>query len=262
MIMQGERTVTAMFDGRDLPVKLVAKALMRFTKLLDASSKVVLRGKGGRAEWLLTDISYGSVVASAAPRLARRVEPYHEELVGHVREVAQKTASGRTNGLEPDELKTAQELRAMLNGQITGLTISTEQDQATIKPVPKRAADQGTEAVDSATALGTVVGRAQTLSSRNALMFTVYDVHTDEAVLCYVAPGERQLLDGILDKVVEVHGEIARDPMTGRAKVVRSITQINPIEPLEVESLAELAGLLSGRLPARSEALVRQLRNG
>lgn len=104
-------------------------------------------------------------------------------------------------------------------------------------------------------ALGTVMGRAQTLSSRDALRFTLYDIETDEPILCYADQEIHGWLHDLLDKIVEVDGMVARDVATGKPRVVRAITRIEEVEPTTAEDLSKLIGMLPGHLPAEPKSL-------
>jgi hypothetical protein len=71
--------------------------------------------------------------------------------------------------------------------------------------------------------LGSVQGRIQTIASHKNLQFTMYDLHTDRAISCYLEPGSEDYMRKVWGKIAVVSGLVRRHPRTGEATTVRGI---------------------------------------
>ena len=100
------------------------------------------------------------------------------------------------------------------------------------------------------------------MNSHGSLRFTLYDVNDDKAVSCYLPEGtesENTMLD-LWGKLVEVEGNISRDPDTGRPLTIREIAGVEPIEPGPTwrDALRAAPGFLGA---TKSEDIIRRARD-
>ncbi|MCC6148639.1 MAG: hypothetical protein IT461_00185 [Planctomycetes bacterium] len=256
--MDGEHTVTVRFEGEELSIELVSKAFQKLGLLLKGSARKVSEGRRDSIKWVLSDLSFGSVIVTAEPKLNRVTEYLREPLVARVRQVVDDYSAGRKHLITEAELLPLDDLAEMVNGELKGVVVSTEEKDAVLLPqqeLPKEETDL------PSTALGTVVGKAQTLTSRKHLMFTLFDVRTDNAVLCYPTEVQHDQLRDIWDKLIEVDGVVSRDPLSGSAKTIREITAIRAVEPISPKALLELVGMFRGKTKMSSAEAVRRVRD-
>lgn len=114
------------------------------------------------------------------------------------------------------------------------------------------------------TALGSVKGRVQAISTRNNIRLTLFDHLFDRAVTCHLEPdsmSKAKLLD-LLDKNVIVAGTVRRDARTGHAKSIRNITSIDEVEEIAPDAFKATRGILDRIDDEPAETLIRRLRDG
>ncbi len=261
--MDGARTLTVQFDGHDLSTGALIAALSRFDAVLHNAAKTVLKGTGAPSEWKVHALSYNSPLRlEAEPKLEPRFETRRTVIVERVRGLI----SGRQRNPSPAEKKAVDSLRAVLNGKITGVVVSTRSGDATLRPLPPKVAEEKQQ-VDNASfmerpVLGTVSGRAYVVNIRKDLLFELDDPKSGNVVLCYLEPQQRAWLDGLLGQMVEVDGLISRDAVSGKPIAVRSITRIEERELVAAGAFDQIPGLFKDRLNVESDEAVRRIRNG
>lgn len=106
--------------------------------------------------------------------------------------------------------------------------LETAEGEATIQSAEARTS--GPPLVKS---YGAVTGRVQTLSNRNGLRFTLYDLIHDKAISCYLALGQEELMRGLWGRLATVEGTVSRDRVARRAVAVRQVSKVVP--KVEVE---------------------------
>ena len=78
--------------------------------------------------------------------------------------------------------------------------------------------------------LGAVTGSVQTLSSRGALRFNLYDSILDKQVACFLASGQEEIMREAWGRRVTVSGWVSREISTGRPVAVRQIMGVKILE--------------------------------
>ena len=79
--------------------------------------------------------------------------------------------------------------------------------------------------------LGAVTGRAQKSGHLESSKFNLHDGVQDRSVICYLAPGQEDLLEKVGDGArVRVFGRVYRDSLTGSALSIRDIVKIEPLD--------------------------------
>jgi hypothetical protein len=111
-------------------------------------------------------------------------------------------------------------------------------------------------------ALGTVRGRVQTVSNRNTLRFTLYDLLTDRAVSCYVPTGQEELLRDVWGRRAEVEGLVSRDPLSGRPVSVRQVRSVRLLPEAQPQAWRRSRGAVPRRAgEPRAEERIRRMRD-
>lgn len=108
--------------------------------------------------------------------------------------------------------------------------------------------------------VGSVVGRVQTLQGRGRLRFTIYDLLYDRAVSCYLQQGQEEVMRGAWGRLVEVEGEVSRDPVTDAPISVRKVTRVTPFDDPSPGAWREARGAVT--TPDAAEDIIRELRDG
>ncbi len=113
-------------------------------------------------------------------------------------------------------------------------------------------------------AMGTVIGKLQSLTSRKALKATVYDSINDRAVRCVLSESDHEKARDLWDTEVVVEGVIRRDPRSGRPISIRKIRNIGPQDKsIDRYAWMRARGALRHIHPEKtSEELIRLARNG
>lgn len=253
-------TVTLALDG-EVSLDQFAEAVSRFHKLVEALSKEV----GARdIAWRLDDLRYSSAVATARGVSLNGTRPDAiERVVRSFLEVGQSLAAGKPVPFHRPVQKEAQGLTAVLkNGNgLKAVRFETADEDAIVREalegVPVRVAPVRPQA-----SYGAVTGRVQTLTSRSALRFTLYDRLHDRAVSCYLAEGREAVMREMWDRIATVEGRVTRDPETGRPLAVRKITKVTPIEEVGPQDYQRARGALPPEPEAEGpEAVIRRLRD-
>jgi hypothetical protein len=109
---------------------------------------------------------------------------------------------------------------------------------------------------------GAVRGRVESMTRRNQLRFTLYEVNTDRAVSCYLQPGSEPLMREAWGQMALVEGVVRRDPETGLATTVRKIRNVTVIPQGDRDAYKLALGCAPARPGSPSpEAAIRRLRD-
>ncbi|MCC7509944.1 MAG: hypothetical protein IT464_11330 [Planctomycetes bacterium] len=247
--MSTEGKLTAVFEvsrERDVPIDLLVVALTKLKSILNNAAASVVKNQD-KPEWLISSVGYASPLTVVA-RLGAGLDRYREPIFAQVHRMYRSAWASPSNDAE----RMVDSLRALRNGTITNMYVVDTGTGAmtTLPPPPAEREPEPTGIIETRPIMGRVVGKAQVLQSRKELIFWIFNLRTDDPVLCYVEEDQREWLDGILDKTVEVYGQITRDPQTGKPKFVRNITRIDEVEPLAAGTLEGLRGYLEGHTRA------------
>lgn len=247
--------VTLAIDGV-IEVSDLAIAVDRFSKVLRALAEE--SGAGDRLGWVVSGLEFGSATLTASPEAhdaetARLIPGVVHEYLETARQVQQHPGADHRQAV-----RYVRDLVALTSRTATEVRFETAEDDVVFTgPAP---ADTSTP---SPRAIGSVVGRVQTLQARGALRFTLYDLVHDKAISCFLRPGAEDLMRGAWGNVVEVTGLVTRDPLTDRPRSVRDVIDVRPVAVdhtpgafTEAEgALTPVPGALS------SEEIIRNLRD-
>lgn len=153
---------------------------------------------------------------------------------------------------------------ALMDGP-SGLTLSSDEAGILIRPdVWHDSQFAGPSRRVQMEAIGVVIGKLQSLTSRSALKVTVYDIINDKAVRCVLTDEQHELARDLWDSDVIVEGLVRGDPATGRPLSIRDVRSIKPRQSrVDTYAWMKARGALSHIQPeSSSEDLIRQARNG
>ena len=104
----------------------------------------------------------------------------------------------------------------LASSTIEAIRFETADDDAIVRRPPARRAPLQ-HATREKRSYGAVTGRIQTLTSRNALRFALYDQIHDRAVSCYLVEGGQAMMREMWDRMAIVEGWVSRDPSPATA---------------------------------------------
>jgi hypothetical protein len=208
-------TITLGLEG-EIPFARFAEAIRHWQALVDSLSDQV--GRDADIEWIIDNLAVGSAVATI------RGESSDIEAVDRVvhayETVGRSLEQGQVIPFAPKVAREARNITKVLNGKITAVRFETANEESVIVSGMSR------EKPRVVRSFGAIEGRIQTLSSRQALRFTLYDSVHDRAVNCYLQEGRESLMRDAWDRRAIVEGRVSRDEATGRPTAIRQIENV------------------------------------
>lgn len=196
-----------------------SKAMGHLLRLMNGLSASV--AKDASIDWQVNSLETGSAIVTL-----RGVEKRKKHSVAHVIKAFEDVGRAAQKGKPIPFGKAVQEpfnkLRGLLSGRITSLRLETELLDAEVFSLDDEVKG-GKQSSQSA--FGAVEGRIQSLSSRGALRFTLYDASDDHAVSCYLRAGSEDVMRNSWGKMACVEGILRRDPYTGKVSTVRDVSE-------------------------------------
>jgi hypothetical protein len=252
-------TVTLALQGT-VSLSEFSTAVARFNALVAA---LAVEAKVEGVIWQIDGLEYSSAITTARGVPENGTKP--EEIDRVVRaylEVGQALERGETIPYPPTVSKEAQDIANLLRGSaIEAIRFETAESEAIVQE-PTVAVPVPAVSVEREEAYGAVTGRIQTLSNRNSLRFTLYDLIRDRAVSCYLVAGRESIMRQVWGHVATVEGWVSRDPKTGRPLTVRRVSNVTVLAEVEPQGYINARGALprkeSDPLP---EVLTRRLRD-
>lgn len=245
-------TITLALEG-EVYLDDFAEAITGLRRLVSELAKELLND--AKIEWSIDALERSSAIATIRG---------HSEAPEAVEQVTNAyLAAGRAEeqGLPlPYSQPVRNALKAIthvLNGRVRAIRFETAEGEATLQSAEAKAS--GPPLIG---AYGAASGRIQTLSNRDGLRFTLYDLVHDRAISCYLAPGQQETMRGLWGSIATVEGWVSRDRTTGRAVSVRRVTKVVPKQEVEPGSYR----LALGAVPKPTEAeppevIIRRLRD-
>lgn len=256
-------TVTLALQGT-VSLAEFSAAVTRFNALIAA---LAADSQVEDVDWQIDALDYSSAITTARGISLNGDNPDRIERVVHAYlEVGEALEHGTTIPFPQPVQQEAQGIAELLktSSEIEAVRFETAESDATIRtPV----ADQSpalalVKPVQREASYGSVTGRVQTLSSRNALRFVVYDHIHDRAVSCYLVKGRESMMRQMWDRVATVEGWVSRDPATGRPLTVRRVSEVTPLTEVEPWDYQKARGAIPRSDDDLSpEAEIRRLRD-
>lgn len=256
MSSNGKSELTLALDG-EVTARDLAESAAAFARLLDVL--VQTEAPGVALEWVITDLRPGSSSTTAD---CRPLEPIGRTWVPMVIAGGQRFAEAMEREdatLAPPLREIADQLRSLVTTRGRLIRVRFESPDKDYILVGPRLVTQPLYKFKRA-AFGSMRGRVQAMSNHRSLRFTLYDINDGRGISCYLADGEEDKMMGTWDKLVEVEGDILRDPESGRALTIRNIADITFIrEGIGWRrGLGALPGFLGGE---SSEDVTRRARS-
>ncbi len=253
-------TVTLALDGA-VSLSEFATAVAEFDALLAA---LTAESDGGGVAWQIDALEYSSAITTARGVPTNGAVPERIDWVVRAYiEVWQALESGGSIPFSPAVRQSAEALAGLLVGPtIEAIRFETADDDAIIRKPPTPAIPAASAARTRSASYGAVTGRIQTLTSRNALRFALYDQIHDRAVSCYLVEGGQAMMREMWDRMAIVEGWVSRDPESGRPLTIRRVSNITPLSEREPDAYKRARGAIPrGGDEPLPEVVLRRLRD-
>lgn len=218
---------------------------------------------GAEIEWEVTSLEAASAHTTvrgipksgwAMAGVERVVDAYHE--------VGNAMRAGKPIPYSVQTRSAAQRIASVLNHKITSLVFETvAEDVEVFSPdatIPAKLERPHLAQVCH----GAVKGRVQSLSNRRALRFTLYDLLHDNAVSCYLLPGNEDKMRQAWGRLAIVEGIVRRDPFTGHPASIREIKDLHVV-PERTGTWRDAMGVAPAKPGSISpEEAIRRVRDG
>jgi hypothetical protein len=261
-----DNTFTFSLEG-SVPLNVFADAVRHWNVLL---SSIATSTGHKNSTFVITDLEYGSTVVTAS--LAEPDEVIGSQISNQVFAVGEGMRMGNVIPF-PDSVQRAALalMKGVSRGQGYPLTISADDRDVYVPPSIEEKQkiqlirnETGIATPSTTESFGSLTGRIQTLSSRDALRFTLYDSLRDRAVKGTLTPALSEQVRDLWDKNVYIEGWIVRDFSTGYPLRIKNLRLIEPAsERSATLAFMEARGILKGKLnPGMSpEDRIRQVRD-
>ena len=256
-------TITLMLEG-EVSLEAFATAVKSLNSLVNALTVE----EGGNIEWTVEDLQPGSALAtvrgfSSQPDRVSRVVRNYTNIGKALQENIQIPRGQKVT-------RPALQIGRLVGNGVTRIRFETQEETSVISDRPSSHRKR-VHSMDTSTwqnlgtkmyvAIGSVEGEVQTLTKRNTLRFTLYDVLSDRAVSCYLHEGQEDIMREVWGKHALVEGWVSRDSTDGHPITVRQVSRVTPIVKQGDYSLARsILPMEPGEeLP---EERIRRLRDG
>lgn len=259
-----DKTITLKLQG-GVTLDSLSFALGQFSKLVAA---LCADAKAKGMTWDVTGLEAGSAIVTARAEVD---DEFTEEQADFVitsyarvgKELAEHSA---LPGYRQRVRKPALALADVATWGLEEVVFETAEEDIVIRPAkldaPARERQEGEPIPFPTAAYGSVTGRVQSLSNRGGLRFTIYEVMSDRAVSCYLAPGSEGTMINVWGQLATIEGDVSRDPATGRPIAVRHVEDVAIHDECDVEGYKRARGAVVP-LPGTDlpEDIIRRLRD-
>ena len=251
----GNDLVTFRLDG-EVTISKLSVAFVRFSTVLDT----LREDRGANVRWVLVGLDFGSAAATAQAvplddDAAQVVPALCDDYLQAARQVARGDA-------DPDRplARVVRDLTAVADDS-NPVVFETADDEVIFlapasSPQDSEASVQGVLTTKS---LGAVRGRVETISQRNTLRFSIYDLVNDRAVSCHPHPEHKDIMREAWGLIADVSGTVTRDAKSGRPLTIRRVTRVDLVDEGDPDGYLRARGALRTSEPA--ERIVRRLRD-
>lgn len=256
MARNSDDELTIVIDG-EVTARDLADSASTFAELLERLAAQVV--PSAKVEWIITDLRPGS---SHQTVRARTHDPDAQQHLGRIIEAGHRFASSMESGefdRRPDAplADVAARFKLLVHGSVVRVRLESPTADFVLAGSPRLAQDAPAVKLVS---FGSVRGRVQAMSKHRSLKFTLYDVNDDRGISCFLSEGAEDQMLGLWGKLIEVEGDIRRDPDTGKPLTVRNITQIYAVP--QSRDIREAFGALRSFLGGETaEQIIRRSRD-
>ena len=245
-------TITFELGGR-VDIRRLDEGIAAFRQLVSALTV------GAKIDWIVDDLQPGSALITLRGEAANQEESSQievEKIVGRYEEIGRALERQTAVDRGPNVAQAMDVVRRLIDS-VEYVRFETLDAEYTIYPngsAPKQPV--------STSAIGSVTGRVQTLSSRAGFRFNLYDSIHDKAVSCYLVAGQEELMRQAWGRTVRVSGHVSREAKTGRPMAIREILTVDILEDAPTHGYLQAKGAVPWRqgdlLP---EEAIRRLRD-
>jgi len=252
-------TVTLALEGA-VSLSEFSAAVGHFNRLVVA---LTAEAKAEDVTWQIDALDYSSAITTARGVSENGAHPERiDQVVRSYLEVGEALEKRATIPYAPSVKNEAEGIVGVLSGpKVEAIRFETAEAEAIVREAPLRVEEP---AVAKRAAYGAVTGRIQTLTSRNALRFLIYDHIHDRAVSCYLEEGREweSIMRQMWDREATVEGWVTRDPKIGRPTSVRRITRVTPLQEVDSQDyMRARAALPLDPEEPKPEETIRRLRD-
>ncbi|MCA9936914.1 MAG: hypothetical protein H6662_15520 [Ardenticatenaceae bacterium] len=242
----------------DIQIDVFSEAVRHFSELVVALSKDI--AGQDTIEWELDTLEYGSPAVLTWQGHSDDVDII-ENVVGAVETIGQKLEQGSAIPYGEQIRTIAHNLARIPNGKIDTLLLGSSQliSQITSESLSNLDTRFQPSEINS---FGQVIGIAETVSSRQGNVVTIYDELFEKAVRCYFQEGQEDLMRNMWGKRVVITGNITRDAFSGRPRTIRDISDVRFLQEPDEDRFLSLRGVLTYQKgDETSETIVRRFRD-
>lgn len=245
-------TVTLVLDGDDIRLGDFAKAVVAFASILEGLRADIC--KKDQIEVYVDSLAMGSTIATGRcvgdPMLVG-------ELVEHYEIASKAFKQTRKTGFSARVDNEYKKIAKLINGDIHSARFETKNVDVEIDASQRNGQDD--DAQD--TSISAVQGRIETIARHRGLRFTLYELHCDKSVSCYLVPGSDETMREVWGRLAIVSGIARRDPKTGRITTLRQVRDVEVIPEVTPEECLSIIGVYQPDVDESPEQTIRRLRD-
>jgi hypothetical protein len=252
-------TITLALNG-DITLDDFSVAIREFLNLVNGLRVDVAANK--QIEWLIIELDAGSALTTVKGVVENADDlPEVEKVADAYLDIGYAIRDRKPINYSHPTQKAAHNLMALVNGRIRSLRFETpERDVEIFKPPELEKELERVGTLEQS--YGAVRGRVESMTRHNHLRFTLYDLVDDRAISCYLSAGSEEVMRDAWGKIAMVEGIVHRDPETGHATTVRSVTDVRVIQEGKPgdwrKAIGVACGFLGNDLP---EDVIRRARD-
>ena len=247
--------LTFALDGQ-VTIETLAKSLAELRTIVTGLTREV--EPAADVDWIVEDLRGGSMAVEMRGSPRDRSDLANVEAVSDAwLALGRQMANGHELSYAPAVVRSCRKLRDIASRGDNRMTFGNTLDDVVIRP------DAQMPTPAPRKSYGSVTGRIQTISRRRSLKFTLYQLHTDFAVHCYLSADQHELIREQWGQVACVQGMLTRDTDSGRPLSIRQITNIEAMPDVPVRRFEDARGAIEWS-PAHPspEELIRAMRDG
>lgn len=227
---------TIKFNG-EMELSDFSEAMSRFEELMSAIATA--ENRKSKLRWRVQELRTGSLTAIVCADSEDETEV--ERVIGMYEEIGRCAASGIAPPFGGRVADATRKLCKLINGHITSIDFGTGNVfYEAVSPIESHVSTPSI-AQRTSEAYGSVRGRAETVSNRHGLHFTLFDINDDHAIDCYVNEDLKSAMREAWDQMCIVSG-IVRRHANGQIASVRAISKITVLEETTKDSWRDAIG--------------------
>ena len=216
--------ITIVLDG-EITLADFSYTMDKFAHLIETLEKEA--GPSSSIVWQIENLEVGSAVVTVRGVTEREEDiPVVERIVKSYDELGKKAMEGDLSQCSAKVRESIEGLTKIINGKIRSIRFETNESEWEISknfPIPQKS-DRPHQLKET---YGAVQGRIQTLTRVKQYRFTLYDLHSQYPITCYLNPEYEEDMRKAWGKLATVEGIIRRNPESGLPMTVRQVSSIH-----------------------------------